>query len=78
MKKTYNFSYQVECSIDLVPYSSRSIALFGDTRPIKDKLKEVGGRYNPNLTYEGVRQAGWVFPAKRIEETEKILEVTNN
>jgi len=33
----------------------KSFLVKGDTKPIKDKLKEAGGRWNPSLK-------GWVFP----------------
>jgi ribonuclease BN (tRNA processing enzyme) len=45
----------------IVDYSEKAIAVFGDTRPIKDQLKALGGRFNPRLTHEGEKQAGWIF-----------------
>jgi hypothetical protein len=39
------------------PYGQASIAVYGDTKKHKDNLKQLGGRYNPNLA-KGV---GWVF-----------------
>lgn len=44
-------------------YSLRQNALFGDTRRIKDQLKELGCNYNPNLTFEEGKKKtpGWVF-----------------
>ena len=37
--------------IELFEYSDKSIAVFGDTKEIKQKLKLLGGRYNKNLTH---------------------------
>lgn len=50
----------------LIHYSEKSIALFGDTKPIKEDLKALGGRYNANLHPFGEesRVPGWVFPKK--------------
>ncbi|MDR2409507.1 MAG: fusion protein [Bacteroidales bacterium] len=42
----------------IVGYSEKVIAVFGDTRAIKDELKALGGRFNPKLTHEGEKQAG--------------------
>jgi len=36
-------------TIRIVDYSARSVALFGDMKPVKEKLKSMGGRYNGHL-----------------------------
>lgn len=57
----------------LVDYSEKAIALFGDTKPIKDALSDLGGRFNGRLTYRGEKCAGWVFPkAKEMQVRELI------
>lgn len=43
-------------------YSEKSIVVRGDTRPHKDKLKMLGGKWNPGLRDGG----GWIF-SKRFE-----------
>lgn len=60
-------------SFQLVDYSEKSIALFGDTKPLKEQLKKLGGRYNGYLTWEGQKRPGWIFGKKRREEVEKLL-----
>ena len=40
-------------------YSERSIVVLGDTKPHKDALKSMGGRFNSRLKDNKV---GWVFP----------------
>ena len=57
----------------IVQYSEKSIAVFGDSRGVKDKFKEINGRFNKFLNYEGARQAGWIFPHKHKLELQKIL-----
>ncbi|EGJ99486.1 hypothetical protein HMPREF9455_04138 [Dysgonomonas gadei ATCC BAA-286] len=45
----------------LVEYSAKAVAVFGDTKAIKDELKAMGGRFNSHLTFNGKRLAGWIF-----------------
>ena len=54
----------------VIDYSEKAIAVVGDTRDIKDKLKALGGRFNPRLSC-GV---GWVFSKKQRAEVEKLLQ----
>jgi hypothetical protein len=45
----------------MVEYSAKAVAVFGETRAIKDELKAMGGRFNSHLTFNGKRLAGWIF-----------------
>jgi len=45
----------------LVEYSTKAVAVFGDTKAIKDELKAMGGRFNSRLTFNGKKLAGWIF-----------------
>ena len=54
----------------ILEYSEKAIVVIGDTRDIKEKLKELGGRFNPRLSCG----PGWVFSKKQRAEVEKILE----
>ena len=45
----------------LVEYSAKAVAVFGETKSIKDELKAMGGRFNSHLTFNGKRLAGWIF-----------------
>jgi hypothetical protein len=65
-------------SFEIVDYSEKAIALFGDTRVIKDLLKAMGGKFNPRLTHNNEKQAGWIFSKTKREELETILELKNN
>lgn len=49
----------------MVEYSAKAIAVFGDTKSIKEELKAMGGRFNSRLTLNGERLAGWVFPKSK-------------
>ena len=52
----------------IVDYSLKALALFGDTRPMKEKLKALGGRFNPKLMHEGSKKAGWIFSKSKKQE----------
>jgi hypothetical protein len=57
----------------IVVYSPKAIAVFGDTRQVKDRLKTLGGRYNPCLTHENEIKAGWVFPMSKEQQVRSLL-----
>ena len=63
--------------IELFEYSDKSIAVFGDTKEIKQKLKLLGGRYNKNLTHPENRNKspGWIFSIKKKELIESELSI---
>lgn len=56
---------QVNGNIETVVYSDKAIAIFGDTKPIKEKLKSIGARFNPFLMHNGNKQAGWILPVSK-------------
>jgi hypothetical protein len=51
-------------SIKVEDYSSKSIVVYGETKIYKEKLKELGGKYNGNLSVG----PGWVFSNKKKDE----------
>lgn len=50
--------------VNIITYSDRALAVVGNTKPLKARLKELKGRFNSGLTVDGIRRAGWVFSAK--------------
>lgn len=60
---------------EIVDYSEKALAIFGDTRPIKDQLKALGGRFNPRLSYNGNKRAGWIFATAKREELNSVLNL---
>jgi len=66
---------ETNCDIFLVDYSLKAIAVFGNTKEIKDQLKELGGKFNNNLTYNDIKQAGWIFSNKKTEEVISALKI---
>ena len=59
----------------IVDYSEKAIAIFGDTRAIKEDLKALGGRFNPKLTHDNVKRAGWIFLKSKASELRDLLTV---
>lgn len=51
----------------IVDYSEKAFAVVGDTREIKDTLKQHGGRFNSSLTVGGSKCAGWIFSKKNLD-----------
>ena len=56
-------------SLKIIEYSEKALAVIGDTRPIKDTLKQLGGRFNPRLTCG----PGWIFSKKRENELKQFI-----
>ena len=57
--------------LKITDYSDKSIALVGEgTKKHKDRLKELGGKYNSNLS----GGAGWIFSKKSTEELQDFLK----
>lgn len=59
--------------LEIVDYSEKAMAVFGDTKAIKEQLKELGGRFNPSLNYNGGKRAGWIFSKKKADEVRRLI-----
>jgi len=75
----------METQIMVYPnYTDKSLVVAGEgTRLYSDKLKELGGKFNP--TFKGndrypqlAQQAGWVFPSKKQNEIMQFLQQVQN
>ncbi len=53
-------------SIEIVEYTEKTFIVKGDTKDYKDKLKEIGGKWNGFKKF-------WIFPNSKREEVEKIF-----
>lgn len=62
-------------SLYIHTYSEKSVAVFGETKGVKDQLKKLGGRFNPCLHPFGAESnvPGWIFPAKVRTELEAFI-----
>ena len=59
--------------IFIIDYSDKAIAIFGDTKPIKDKLKSIGCRFNPRLKNNGDKQPGWIASKDKRQKVESLI-----
>lgn len=59
--------------IEVVEYSTKSIAVFGDTRALADRFKQMGGRYNRSLSFNGCKRSGWIFCKWHTEEVRRLV-----
>lgn len=59
--------------LEIVDYSEKAVVVFGDTKAIKDQLKELGGRFNPALKHNGEKRAGWIFGKKQADKVKKLM-----
>jgi hypothetical protein len=64
----------------IVDYTDKSIAVFGKTYSIKDKLIELGGKFNKFLINPttGNRESGWIFSKYKREKLEELFENNNS
>lgn len=62
-----------ESDVKIIDYSEKAIAVIGNTKPIKDKLKAAGGRFNAKLSCG----AGWIFPKAHIDKVTAIVGNNN-
>jgi len=62
-------------ALELVMYSERSFAIFGDTKPIKDQLEGLFGKFNRYLKKDGVATPGFIFSIGRLEAVRKALNI---
>ena len=58
-------------SLSYVDYSEKAFAVTGDTRPVADKLKDLGGRFNARLSCG----PGWIFSKKKEAEVRAALSL---
>ena len=65
-------------NLEIVEYSEKAIAVFGDTKPIKDVLKGLNDLFRANLTYNGERRAGWIYSRKQEQKVREALATYAN
>lgn len=57
----------------IVAYSEKAVAIFGDTRAIKEQLSALGGRFNMDLTLNGKKCVGWIFQKSKEEDLRRLV-----
>lgn len=61
--------------VEVVGYSEKALAVFGDTRALADELKAIGAKFNRALSYNGERRAGWIISRRKADELAAVLAV---
>lgn len=56
-------------NVTIVDYSEKAIALVGETKPIKEAIKAIGGKFNKYLKCG----PGWIFPKKKFDKVRELL-----
>ena len=74
---THILSQSVTGDFTIVDYSEKSVAVFGDTKAIKDQLAALGGRFNKYLTLNDQKSAGWVFPKNKEPELRQLVNLNH-
>ncbi len=59
----------------IVDYSEKAVAIFGDTKAIKEQLSALGGRFNKYLTLNGNKCAGWIFQKSKEDDLRKLVNL---
>lgn len=59
----------------IVDYSEKAVAIFGDTKTIKEQLSALGGRFNMYLTLNGKKCAGWIFQKSKEDDLRKLVNL---
>lgn len=62
--------------IEVVDYLEKAVAVFGDTKTVEDQLKELGGRFNRSLNYNGEKRSGWIFSKKQADKVKELITPT--
>jgi hypothetical protein len=64
--------------VNLINYSEKAIAIFGNTKDYKEAILAIGGKFNPSLKYEEDRSPGWIFSKTNRAKVEKLVNDINN
>lgn len=57
--------------INIIDYSDKAFAVIGETKPIADILKNLGGRFNRKLSCG----AGWIFSKRSLDNVKEALNI---
>nr|DAE55260.1 MAG TPA: DNA TOPOISOMERASE I [Caudoviricetes sp.] len=57
--------------LEIIDYSEKSFAVIGNTKPIKETLKQLGGCFNGRLSCG----AGWIFAKTKLDSVKQALSI---
>ena len=59
-------------------YTEKAVAVFGNTKPYLEELKNIGGKYNQYLKQNGSTSPGWIFPKTKLSILKALVDKINN
>jgi peptidoglycan hydrolase-like amidase len=59
-------------------YTEKAVAVFGNTKPYLEELKNIGGKYNQYLKQNGSTSPGWIFPKTKLSVLKALVDKINN
>ncbi len=63
--------FNTKPTLQIVDYSEKAFAIIGETKPVKEQLKQLGGRFNAFLKCG----AGWIFPKSKLSAVKLQLSI---
>lgn len=57
--------------LQVIDYSEKAIAVIGETKAVKDRLKELGGRFNAKLSCD----PGWIFSKTKRNDLKAVFNI---
>lgn len=73
LNDTFSQPEEKTLNLKLIDYSDKAFAVIGDTKPIKDKLRLLGGSFNSRLSCG----MGWIFSKKRLDSVKQELKLNH-
>lgn len=64
-------------SLVIVDYTEKAIAVFGETKFYKNKITEIGGKFNPSLTWDNEKKPGWIFSKSKRSIVQELINDIN-
>lgn len=60
-------------SVEIIEYSEKAVAVKGDTKPLAELLKSLGGKFNPRLSFG----PGWIFSKSKEPKLREALAMAS-
>jgi hypothetical protein len=60
--------------LQMVEYSDRAVAVYGDSSHLAGAWKVLGGKFNKFLKHEGSTRVGWILPSKHRATISALVE----
>ena len=63
-----------DADLQIVDYSDKAIVLTGDTKPLKDQIKKIGGKFGSRFDTSKVPSGiGWLFPKTKLAAVQNFV-----